>query len=150
MVVSIDRAHGRSHFTTYGLLAEDKVEAAALGDTIRQGVGVNASDVVWFEDFRRQAKGVDLIAAERRRQVEQEGWTAEHDDHHVGGEIAGAAACYALASGVLTEEGLADYRPRLWPWAEDWWKPKDPLRNLVRAGALIAAEIDRLLRARKD
>lgn len=34
-----------------------------------------------------------------------------------------------------------------WPWATDWWKPSDdPITNLVRAGALIAAEIDRLLR----
>jgi hypothetical protein len=31
-----------------------------------------------------------------------------------------------------------------WPWSFEWWKPKDRIRNLVRAGALIAAEIDRL------
>jgi hypothetical protein len=31
------------------------------------------------------------------------------------------------------------------PWDYKWWKPsKDPIKNLVKAGALIAAEIDRL------
>lgn len=36
-----------------------------------------------------------------------------------------------------------------WPWHSSWWKPSDdPIRNLVKAGALIAAEIDRLQRQR--
>ncbi len=85
--------------------------------------------------------GVAAIAAERRRQVEAEGWTPEHDDQHTRGELARAAACYALAYDLGSEREL------LWPWAEDWWKPADRIRDLEKAGALIAAEIDRLKRA---
>lgn len=76
--------------------------------------------------------GAELIAQERQRQVEQEGWTPEHDARHVNGELAEAAAAYA--TGTLS----------LWPWGLSWWKPKDRISNLVRAGALIAAEIDRI------
>jgi hypothetical protein len=92
--------------------------------------------------------GIELIAAERRRQVEAEGWTPEHDDEHGRGELARAAACYALP------HGLRPIRrpPADWPWDDEWWKPtsKDRLRELVKAGALIAAEIDRLLRAQRS
>lgn len=86
--------------------------------------------------------GAALIAAERQRQIEDEGWTAEHDDAHTGGEMADAAACYALGRADATINGVY-----LWPWANGWWRPGDPVRNLVKAGALIAAEIDRLKRS---
>ncbi|MDD9726093.1 hypothetical protein PVV74_11560 [Roseovarius sp. SK2] len=89
-------------------------------------------------------KGIESIAAERKRQIEQEGWTPEHDDTHVAGEMADAAACYARNS-VDPE----DCPKPIWPWSKDWWKPKTPREDLVRAGALIAAEIDRIDR-RKD
>lgn len=85
--------------------------------------------------------GVAAIAAERRRQIEVEGWTPEHDGQHKRGELARAAACYAIAYDLGSEREL------LWPWAEDWWKPADRIRDLEKAGALIAAEIDRLKRA---
>ena len=29
-------------------------------------------------------------------------------------------------------------------WSKDWWKPKDKRRDLIRAAALIVAEIERL------
>ena len=77
---------------------------------------------------------LDEIAAERQRQKEKEGWTAEHDDAHYSGDLAKAAACYAVP--VLSI--------KWWPWGREWWKPKDQRRNLVRAGALIVAEIERL------
>ena len=97
--------------------------------------------------------GTELIAAERQRQIEQEGWTPEHDDEHDGGCMAVAGACYALwaASKLTAQEWwrkqFAFNAQRLWQWDADWWKPKDPLRDLVRAGALIAAEIDKLQRS---
>jgi hypothetical protein len=95
--------------------------------------------------------GVELIAAERKRQVEVEGWTPEHDDEHEAGEIALAASCYALdfqdRRMILfgQECDITDY---LWPWESRWWKPtpEDRIRELVKAGALVAAEIDRLQR----
>lgn len=92
--------------------------------------------------------GIDLIAAERQRQIDVEGWTPAHDDHHREGEMTRSAICYAdYAIGrVLGAPHLA-HLPTRWPWSADWWKPSvDPVRNLVKAGALIAAEIDRLRR----
>lgn len=82
--------------------------------------------------------GIESIAAERRRQIEAEGWTPEHDDEHCVGELAAAAASYALARNECDSALVS------WPWAMKWWKPKDTRSNLVRAGALIAAELDRL------
>ena len=96
--------------------------------------------------------GIDAIAAERRRQIEAEGWSAAHDDQHVNGELAGAAAAYALLRshvdpGTVMGEDLVQ---QLWPWSPNWWKPKDRRADLVRAGALIAAEIDRLDRSQRN
>lgn len=96
--------------------------------------------------------GLDRIAAERRRQVEVEGWTPAHDDEHHACELAMAADAYVYwavgqVNGACWLWGAAS--PASWPWADDWWKPShDPIRNMEKAGALIAAEIDRLLRAR--
>jgi len=91
-----------------------------------------------------------MITAERQRQIEQEGWTPEHDDEHRRGELARAAACYAQSAAYHARHFTPHYvfgRPSEWPWDLDWWKPSgDPVRNLVKAGALIAAEIDRLTR----
>jgi hypothetical protein len=83
-------------------------------------------------------KGFDLILQERRRQIEVEGWTSDHDDNHESGEIGRAGACYETAA-------LHD-NPKIshtWPWATEWWKPKDKLKNLTRAGALFLAESEK-------
>lgn len=86
--------------------------------------------------------GVSLIAAERQRQVSAEGWTPEHDDTHAQGELAEAAIAYA-SEGI--ERPLA---VSYWPFEWASYRPSgNRVRNLVRAGALIAAEIDRLRRA---
>lgn len=86
------------------------------------------------------------VLAERRRQVEVEGWTPEHDDEHSNGAMSIAAACYALA-------GLPGGRPyefhsdRLWMytgWGSSWFKRGDRRRNLVKAAALNIAELERL------
>jgi hypothetical protein len=93
---------------------------------------------------------IDDVLAERRRQIETEGWTPEHDDQHTEGELAKAAACYAWAGGVVStfreigEWWDARVLRRLWPWDRRWWKPSTPRRDLVKAGALIIAEIERL------
>lgn len=90
--------------------------------------------------------GVELIADERQRQVSEEGWTAEHDKEHDSGQLALAAACYALGrcAGSETDEKSALFKH--WPFSFLWWKPTpdDRIKELVKAGALIAAEIDRL------
>lgn len=103
----------------------------------------------------KTSEAIADIAAERRRQIEVEGWTPEHDDEHERAEMACAAACYAL-SGTSADEAIyihgrwKDIRDLFWPWSRDWWKPKDRRRNLVKAGALIVAEIERLDRLAKS
>ncbi len=91
--------------------------------------------------------GAELIAVERERQVAAEGWTAEHDDTHgATNGLAQAAASYAKEAWMpLTASHRSP--PLEWPWEPERWKPSgDPVRDLVKAGALIAAEIDRRLR----
>lgn len=93
--------------------------------------------------------GIELIAQERERQIAEEGWTAKHDDIHANGELANAAAMYAITP-LTREDGaiaINKFPSWLWPWDRSWWKPGDRLRELAKAGALIAAEIDRLSRA---
>lgn len=98
------------------------------------------------------------IAAERQRQVDVEGYGAEHDDQHTDGSIAKAAGCYAIMGAEtgdwhrrkLSEEwwGFRFSLIRgLWPWEWRWFKPKDNRSDLIRAGALIVAEIERIDRA---
>ncbi|MDT8147948.1 hypothetical protein RQ556_30465 [Pseudomonas aeruginosa] len=80
------------------------------------------------------------VQAERRRQVEAEGWTPEHDDLYCAAELPRAAAAYIL-------NGANDEAPAIWSFSAKWWKPRDARSNYVRAGALILAEIERLDRA---
>lgn len=100
---------------------------------------------------------IQAIYAERQRQQEEEGWTVEHDDTHSNGDIAKAAAAYAwLASCEDYELSSSAYSMRnhdlgirkkpltIWPWDMMWWKPKDRRSDLIRAAALIVAEIERL------
>lgn len=97
--------------------------------------------------------GAQRIAAERRRQIEVEGYTPEHDAEHDGDLIAAAKAYATAAYGVINADAdwpwNYNYRginaDAYWPWDYASWKPSaDPVRNLEKAGALIAAEIDRL------
>ena len=96
--------------------------------------------------------GIQLIAAERERQVTFEGYLPEHDDKHIYGELAGMAHGYALLAEVQQcahLEGTPSQMlpPPRWPFERSSWKPSDDvIRNLEKAGALIAAELDRLLR----
>lgn len=83
------------------------------------------------------------IRAERDRQQAAEGWTTEHDDEHYRGELAWAAlgylstACAWMANRVPTGPLLS------WPWKLEDWKPKDKRTDLLRAAALIVAELER-------
>lgn len=103
-----------------------------------------------------------MIRAERQRQVKREGWTAEHDEQHEDEGLLAAAICYALnksdnhAGRIITGRKYHDgyfsghtairSAPPMWPWDEKWDKRKkhDRIRSLSIAGALLAAEIDRL------
>ncbi|HGJ8134585.1 TPA: hypothetical protein ACUUB1_003188 [Pseudomonas aeruginosa] len=89
-----------------------------------------------------------FLDVRRRRLVENEGRTPEHDDEHDNGEMARAAACYALAGSSAPNDGTAALLVSLaWPWDQQWWKPTSARRDLVKACALALAEIERLDRA---
>lgn len=117
------------------------------------------------------------IAAERARQIEDEGWTPEHDDHHAEGKLALAGALYASPIPLFRVDvshpfaevaGYEVSEPGILQWSDPWpFKVRrhvrhdldvmvndgdkrgegDRRRNLVKAGALIVAEIERLDRA---
>lgn len=92
--------------------------------------------------MRKDLTGAELIFCERKRQIEKEGWSAKHDDQHRVGQLAMAAFCY-----MRPELRADDPPPQNWPWDPEWWKPSDDqVRNLTKAGALLAAEIDRVRR----
>jgi len=112
--------------------------------------------------------GAELISIERERQMSEEGWTAEHDDEHTEGELALVAVCYAtpLPIFIKKEHGTNIGFVDPWPWFDEvevtrygdgartkvkvWDKRKkhSKLRKLIIAGALIAAEIDRIQRGK--
>lgn len=101
--------------------------------------------------MRKETESVlDEIGIERYRQVYEEGWTDDHDDEHKGGEMAMAAACYAFHAANGSIRALRTGVPLSWPWSADWWKPKTKRQDLVRAGALIVAEIERLDRVHDE
>lgn len=86
--------------------------------------------------------GSYMIAVERERQVKDEGYNAEHDQVHEPMTLARAAVSYILCN---DEKKCKIARYTYWPWEDKYYKPRDMKRNLVRAGALVAAAIDRLL-----
>jgi hypothetical protein len=116
-------------------------------------IGIPSQPAVWRVDEKRIAiamgyEGVLRIGLERQRQIEKEGWTKRHDSNHHNGELATAGAVYAMP--------IQTRITSIWPWDYSWYKPYHPqgcfvedargrVRELEKAGALIAAEIDRLL-----
>ncbi|HBX7169514.1 TPA: hypothetical protein MIB38_17765 [Klebsiella pneumoniae] len=114
-----------------------------------KGVGLadfvdwQAKRIAELESRAVTAAAADVLA-ERKRQVTAEGWTPGHDDEYEHGELADAVGCYALSSELFD---CAGEPPRPWPWPDEWWKPTNRRRDLVKAGALILAEIERLDRA---
>ena len=87
------------------------------------------------------------VMTERRRQIQEENWTPDHDDAPTEGELSRAAACYAMGA-VETMTGREpmtwddDFLSALWPWDRSWWKSKTARKDLVRAAALLLAEMN--------
>ena len=98
------------------------------------------------------------VRAERQRQISAEGWTPEHDDEHKEGEMCFAAAGYACAASDALQaiehqfdgDGQPTFNepaslPNRAPWPHGWVFKRAPVRRqLVKAGALILAEIERI------
>jgi hypothetical protein len=112
----------------------------------------HAADAGWI-DPADYSPGVMAILRERERQETEEGWTPEHDDQHTDETLALVAALYATPFRLFTQESAEDHFLFEDPWPAEWdksWDKRDQMdrrRKLVIAGALIAAEIDRLDRA---
>ena len=96
------------------------------------------------------SKAEQDVLAERQRQQDKLGWIPEHDDTHSHNEMGLSAACYAIADPMYLAGYNGQVIAKLWPWDVEWWKPKAYRENLVRAGALIIAEIERLDRQESE
>lgn len=154
---------------TYPELANAAIEGpeqkeGKLVYTFRRPVGTKGIRPLMIDGISIPTEGVALIAIERLRQIEQEKWTSDHDDQHSDFSLALVACAYA-APFPLSVEITRDIYTDCWPstWDRSWDKrrrqpfserpftavqmgPDVYIRNLQKAGALIAAEIDRLLR----
>lgn len=91
--------------------------------------------------------GAEMIWQERQRQIDVEGWTPEHDDKHDAGTLVAAAVTYALEATYDGPAVKGTWFKKFWCFEDSWWKPGTKIRMLTKAGALLAAEIDRLQRA---
>ena len=124
------------------------------GQVERGGPGPNLAElraeVERLQQLIEAGSGAHQIATERQRHFVEERWTEDHDDEHSKGELAQAAELYVFA---YTHPEAARAVPDEWPWDPEWWKPESKPgnpsdRDLVKAGALIAAELDRRARFR--
>lgn len=107
--------------------------------------------------------GIELIAQERQRQIEVKGYDSDHDELETAFQLSGAAAMHIAHAMNKDFEGHTHYDDlgncarfqvreidtenwrEHWPWDDhDGRENADVLTSLVKAGALIAAEIDRL------
>ncbi|MCK2024595.1 hypothetical protein KZC52_16830 [Microbacterium sp. kSW2-24] len=141
--------------------AVEWVEAVGTADAVigsADAVLASVPVAIYFEEgvgikpitTSAASRGVDLIAQERTRQIADEGHTPE-GDRHQGDLLARAGVEYANVAVAVLRGGpeAAHFDPPLrwnWPWSNEFWKPsEDPIRDLTKAGALIAAAIDSLI-----
>ncbi|WP_457425607.1 hypothetical protein [Roseateles sp. P5_E7] len=141
-------------------MADSWQQYAKEGESAQQCIERHRSEQDSLMRLLAQARSANSAArdvlAERQRQIEVEGWTPAHDDEHHKGSLALAAACYACNAATWAQRDPsippADYAKYSapgfrWPWAKRWWKPKSQRSDLIRAAALLLAEIERLDRA---
>ena len=164
--------------TTDGATAMGEITAALLNTSFEEPQFITIDPSLTgrqLEDLRARledAKGQTLVACdalidihssewrtdasrdvlvERRRQVEKEGWSPEHDDEHACDEIAALACFYAMPPAARQWDATSSgYGPTFGQaiLPDDWgYKASDRRSELVKAGALILAEIERLDRA---
>lgn len=121
-------------FTQHGIASRSDLPQSLIGDLIKW-----AADECRYAMTTTRATAVQLIAEKHRTNREHKGYTPEHDDEHISGELADAAIAFIMQD----LQGIKNAKD-WWPFEEDQWNPSDdPIRNLVKAGALIVAEIER-------
>lgn len=105
-----------------------------------------------------QSQAMVDVFNERQRQIETEGYSTAMDDSYKGNELVRASAGYVDhvvgRSWTYNKEMPEVYQneevPEFWPWDDSFWKPKSPRNDLVRAAALLIAEIERIDRKLAD
>jgi len=97
------------------------------------------------------SKAINDVLAERERQINVKGYSTDHDDSYEQNELPRAAAEYTnqvIGRGWIFERHPDLYRSEVasdfWPWDACYWNPKSPREDLVRAAAILIAEIERL------
>jgi len=145
---AVAACHNDCCFVAPAILDEQEPESPAEWEGLYYPLRQGCPDSTNSPDSPKVRSGVALIAEERARQIAQEGYTAEHDAKHGVTELARAGAAYALCA---TELNTPAQLLEVWPWDYCDLKPSGdgPLKDLVRAGALIAAAIDRQLKLEK-
>ncbi len=133
--------HGTSYEAHYEFHAPDHVDAAYAAAAHPATIAALLAE---RDALAAMSDAARDVIAERARQMSVEGWTPEHDDEHADESLAIAAVCYVLFG---DSPNSPNHPPSAWPWAAEWWKPKDHRRNLVRATALLIAELERRDRA---
>ena len=112
-------------------------------DTTTKKLETPATDAILAEvraqGVKSLSNAVQSVIAERQRHQSAEGWTPEHDDQYSKSQLLWASSCY-----VLNAIHPFNRIPFDWPWTPEWWKPTNPRRDMVKAGALILAEIERI------
>ena len=123
--------------------------ALISGLVVGMSVGI-IFGALWACRGREQiaSNSMRLVAEERHRQIHVERFDDLNDDANPPGTLALAASAYALSAGTRHTrfETAPIEPPHTWPWPRIWWKPRDRRSDLVRAGALILAELDRMER----
>ena len=95
--------------------------------------------------MEKKKSGVELIQIERQKQIEKYGYTPEHDGMYKGSQLKFAALSYLNTAIFGKNVGEED-----WPFEMSFFKPGTEIACLSKAGALIAAEIDRLTQEEND
>lgn len=135
--VSVDPASGESKTGVVLVGGQDLGAriAAALSAAPELQVVIEAAGEVAAEVF-----------VERLRQIVEEGHSAEQDDAYTDYQLPRAAVCYAIRGAGLPPHKATLY----WPWSPATFKPAGDDRDLIKAAALILAELQRRQRARAE
>ena len=125
----------------------DQEDDRGTAEEFRWSITGEDSDIVSYRVVAKfsESPAHILVTNERMRQIEEEGFGPEHDSCYENDELIRAAVCYTLAGSSYEILPLNPKTgvPFLWPWSKEWWKPRSKRENLIRAGALIMAAIDR-------
>ena len=83
---------------------------------------------------------IDLVKKEREKQISKHGYTIVHDRQHPKKAVLYGALAYLNSVIYSPNIGIED-----WPFEEESFKPEGDVNNLVKAAAMIIAEIDKRL-----